>query len=199
MRSAFFPVILLLAACADHAPLGPTAPAAAPAADRGAAALQAGAAVAAIVDISGAWSQQREVFIHLVEWAAPMFGVTPEGARTTLRCSVDGTVDIVQDGAAFTATYAETGTCSTPGGQSVSVASAGTMQGTISGRSVDMIAYGEPGPVACPQRGAIRVENGVAVEIGGMGHCIEPGHPRSLVDVPAPRAGPNLTRWVFRR
>jgi hypothetical protein len=81
----------------------------------------------------------------------------------------------------------------------VQVGGSGEMDGDISGRSISASAIGYPGPVECPQRGSIRVVNGVAVEISGMANCIEPGHPRSLVQVPAPRAGPNHTRWVMYR
>jgi hypothetical protein len=189
--------LLLLAACADLEPLGPeTGPAAVEAAAT--ASIQS-AAAAAPADISGSWWQNRETFIHLVDWAAPMFGIVAEGTRTTLRCVVTGTVAIAQNGTAFTADYDEQGECTTPGGQVVQIGGTGTMDGTISGRSIYILAVGEPGPVECPQRGAIRVVAGAAVEIRGVSHCIEPGHPKSLVQVPAPRAGPNHTNWVWWR
>jgi hypothetical protein len=193
MRTTVIPALalLLLAGCSDQEAVGPLA--------ENHSVVAAGAVNAATPDISGVWQQERDLFIHLAAWAAPMFGVTPEGERTTLRCSATGTVEFVQDGAAFTATYTEQGECSTPGGQTVQVGGAGTMDGTISGRSIAAMAIGHPGPVECPQRGSIRVVNGAAVEISGMAHCIEPGHPQSLVQVPLPRAGPNHTRWVMYR
>jgi hypothetical protein len=193
MRNTLIPAlaVLLLAGCTDRETLGP------PSASYSV--VTAGAANAATPDISGSWLQERDLFIHLAAWAAPMFGITPEGERTTLRCSLTGTAEISQNGASFTATYAEQGACTTPGGQSVQVGGSGEMDGDISGRSISASAIGYPGPVECPQRGSIRVVNGVAVEISGMANCIEPGHPRSLVQVPAPRAGPNHTRWVMYR
>jgi hypothetical protein len=153
----------------------------------------------AAVDISGTWQQQRELFIHLADWAAPMFGIQAEGKRTTLRCVLTGTVDITQDGDTFVATTSQVGECSTPGGQVTPYGGPGGMEGTIQGRNVHAVAIGQPGPVECLHRGSVRVVGGVAVEISGMAQCIEPGHPRSLVQVPLPRSGPNHTNWTMTR
>jgi hypothetical protein len=193
MRTTLIPALalLLLAGCSDQEAVGPLA--------ENHTVVAAGAVNAATPDISGVWQQERDLVIHLAAWAAPMFGLTPEGQRTTLRCSLTGTVDITQTGAAFSATYTEQGECTTPGGQSVQNMGAGDMDGTISGRSISAIAVGHPGPVECPQRGSIRVVNGAAIEISGMGNCYEPGHPQSLIQVPLTRAGPNHTRWVMYR
>jgi hypothetical protein len=182
---------LLLVAC--DAPLGPASTAPDAAHNAGAADLQA------VVDISGTWQQRRDLFIHLADWAAPMFGIQPEGKRTTLRCVLTGIVEITQDGGTFVATTSQAGECSTPGGQVVPYGGPGEMAGTIQGHSVHAVAIGQPGPVECPQRGVVRVVGGVAVEISGMAQCIEPGHPRSLVQVPLPRSGPNHTNWTMTR
>jgi hypothetical protein len=182
---------LLLVAC--DAPLEP-APSAADALHNGGA-----AGGQETVDISGTWQQHRDLFIHIADWAAPMLGIQPEGKRTTLRCILTGTVEVTQNGGTFVATSTQFGECSTPGGQVVPYGGPGEMEGTIQGRSLHAIALGQPGPVDCPQRGSIRVVGGIAVEITGTAHCIEPGHPQSRVQVPLERAGPNQTNWTMTR
>lgn len=194
--TAFAAATLLLAACADHGPLTPVASEAGADARAGS---DLGAAQEAI-DVSGSWTQQSELFIHLADWAAGMFGIVPEGTRTTLRCELAGTLSISQSGTELSGTYTESGPCSTPGGQQIHLSESGTLQGSLRGRSVEYVLVGHPGPVECPQRGAVsRVENGTAVEMQGNGHCIEPGHPQSAVQVPLRRAGPNRTRWTAER
>jgi hypothetical protein len=155
------------------------------------------------VDVSGNWVTGGEYFIHLSAEATPFFGVQPEGTRTLLSCEYSGTFAIVQTGSSFSGSYTEAGDCETPGGQSTQVVVGGNIAGgTIRGRSVhySLFEIGGGPPVECPQQGAIvGIEGGVAVQMRGSGRCIEPGHPKSILDVPPPRSGPNRTLWEATR
>ena len=153
------------------------------------------------IDVSGEWELSGEYFVYLLEWAAPFFGFQPEGTRTHLRCHYTGTLTLAQTGSTFSGTYTEDGVCESAGGQVGPVVVTGEIaNGTIRGRSIQysLLELGGP-PVECPQHGAIEVENGVAVRLHGSGSCIEPGHPRSPLDVPPPRAGANRTLWEATR
>ena len=153
------------------------------------------------LDVSGEWELSGEYFVYLLEWAAPLFGFQPEGTRTRLQCRYTGTLTLAQTGSTFSGTYTEDGVCESAGGQVGSVVVGGEIvDGTIRGRSIQysLLELGGP-PVECPQHGAIEVENGVAVRLHGSGSCIEPGHPRSPLDLPPPRAGANRTLWEATR
>jgi hypothetical protein len=153
------------------------------------------------IDVSGEWESSGEYFVYLLEWAAPFFGFEPEGTRTQLRCRYTGTFTLAQTGSTSNGTYTENGVCDSAGGQVGPVVVAGEIEnGTIRGQSIQysLLELGGP-PVECPQHGAIEVENGVAVRLHGSGSCIEPGHPRSPLDAPPPRAGVNRTLWEATR
>jgi hypothetical protein len=155
------------------------------------------AAYAAPADISGAWAWSDQNFIHLDEFSAGLFGFASEGRRTTIRCSHTGILTVVQDGSTFAASFDGHATCVSAGGAVVAGPSASFMEGRIVGNSIQL-ALAE-GPIQCPGHGAIRSEGGVAVGMAGTLACIEPGHPLSGVQAPAPRAGPNRTRWEAAR
>jgi len=104
---------------------------------------------------------------------------------------------VVQDGSTFAASFDGHATCVSAGGKVVAGPSSSFMEGRIVGRSVHVVLA--EGPIQCPGHGAIRTEGGVAVGMAGTWGCIEPGHPRSGVQAPAPRAGPNRTRWEATR
>jgi len=157
----------------------------------------AAAAQAGTPDISGEWAWSDQNFIHLDEFSAGLFGFAPEGRRTTIRCEHTGILSVVQDGSTFAASFDGDATCVSAGGQVVAGPSASFMEGSLVGRSIQL-ALAE-GPIHCPGHGAIRTEDGVAVGMAGTFRCIEPGHPRSGIQAPAPRAGPNNTQWQATR
>jgi hypothetical protein len=158
---------------------------------------QTAAAQAATADISGEWAWSDQNFIHLDEFSAGLFGFAPDGKRTTIRCSHTGILTVVQAGSTFTASFDGHASCVGPNGAVVGGPSASFMEGSIVGRSIQLAL--SDGPIQCPGHGAIRSEGGVAVGMKGTFGCIEPGHPRSGVQAPAPRAGPNRTQWEATR
>jgi hypothetical protein len=192
--SLLVPVLaaLLLIGCEANGPasLNPVSP--------GDATLgQTAAAQAAPADISGDWAWSDQNFIHLDEFSAGLFGFAPEGRRTTIRCSHTGILTVVQAGSTFTGSFDGHATCVSAGGAVVAGPSASFMEGSIVGQSIHLVMV--EGPIQCPGHGAIRIEGDVAVGMAGTFGCIEPGHPRSGVQAPAPRAGPNRTRWEATR
>jgi hypothetical protein len=148
-------------------------------------------------DISGVWSYSDQNFIHLDEFSAGLFGFAPEGRRTTIRCDHIGSLTVVQDGSTFGATFDGHATCVSAGGAVVAGPSQSFMEGTIVGASLQLLRT--DGPIQCPGGGTIRSKGGVAVGMAGTLRCIEPGHPQSGVQAPAPRAGPNRTLWEATR
>lgn len=185
-------IALLIAACGSDGPLGLDS---ADPMDYGTAHLSASAAETA--DINGDWNYSSENFIHLAEWAAVLFGLEPEGNRTTLRCASEGTMNIVQTGSSFTGSILSLVSCVTSGGQVIAFPeSAPLVEGTIRGNAMHFVLLGEPGGVECPQKGTIRRNAAGAPEaLSGTFACIEPGHPRSTWFAPPPRGGPNRTQW----
>jgi hypothetical protein len=155
------------------------------------------AAQRAPADISGVWAYSDQNFIHLDEFSAGLFGFAPEGRRTTIRCEHIGSLTVVQDGSTFSATFEGHATCVSAGGAVVAGPSTSFMEGSIIGASLQLVLM--EGPIQCPGRGAIRSQGGVAVGLAGNLRCIEPGHPLSGVQAPAPRAGPNRTLWEATR
>jgi hypothetical protein len=187
-RFHFAAPFLLLSACAGDA----TSPVTAPQAAVG----------NTIIDVSGSWIvTESEKFLHLSQAAAGMFGLQPEGERTSLRCSATGTLTLQQTGAAFSGSYTESGQCTTAGGQQIVLQGAGDIvEGSVRGRSVHFVSLGAPGPVECPNHASIpEVSDGRALRMQGTFACIEPGHPRSTLPLPGPRMGPNRTMFEAER
>jgi hypothetical protein len=184
----------LATACADPV-LGPPA-------EEASTSRLASQSASVAADIGGQWVTSGEYVIHLAGDAALLFGVQPEGPRTHLSCEFTGTFTIVQSGSTFGGSYTESGHCETAGGQTTAVTVGGELVGgTIHGRSVHFALLEIGGvPVECPQQGAIvEIEGGIAQRLQGSGRCIEPGHPKSILDVPPPRLGPNRQLWEATR
>jgi hypothetical protein len=158
---------------------------------------QTAAAQVAPADISGLWAWSDQNFIHLDEFSTGLFGFAPEGRRTTIRCTHTGIQTVVQDGSTFTSSFDGHATCVSAGGAVVAGPARYDVRGSIVGQSIHLVL--EDGPIQCPGHGAIRSEGGVAVAMAGTLGCIEPGHPLSSVQAPAPRAGPNRMRWEATR
>jgi hypothetical protein len=185
----------LLAGCGDSAPLiGPVD-----------GHVAAKAAQASGIDVAGAWTVEHENFIHLDEFSAQLFGFVPEGTRTTIRCAASSLMTLQQDGSSFTGSYLPLeAVCVSSGGQSVTsppgAPASDIVDGEIRGGSVQFTLLGEPGPVACYARGVVtELDGDTAIGLSGNWHCLEPGHPQSLWQVPAPRGGPNRTLWEAYR
>jgi hypothetical protein len=153
------------------------------------------------LDLSGVWDFSSENFIHLDEFSAEViFGFTPEGKRTTLRCAAEGILTLAQTGSAITGFLQSEAICVTTGGQVAAFSDDGQIvDGTIRGRSVHFTLLGDPGAVECPGQGTVKLHDGVAVSLSGTFACIEPGHPQSTWAAPPPRFGPNRTQWQAHR
>jgi hypothetical protein len=151
------------------------------------------ASAAASGSIAGDWNYTRVVQITAPAWvAAAIFGVTPEGPVTHIRCEGAGTLDLDQSGRSFDGTASGAGsTCRTRGGQ---VFAAGypnveIVGGTIRGQSMSYTRV-EPDGVFCTERGVIAQTDGmVATRLSGTGRCTVPGHPKSPVPLDPPPGG----------
>jgi hypothetical protein len=184
--------IAALLGCSDA-----TGPAAPPAA-----AVAALLAQPAPPQIGGEWHETRTNFIHLTPFAAELWGFVAEGARTTIRCSAEGTMSLIQDGSSFSGSLTEEFVCISQGGQQREFGPETTdiVDGKIGGQAIAFTLIGQPGPVNCPANGVISAEDGVAVAMRGTWRCIEPGHPRSVWNTASPpRLGPNRAQWQATR
>lgn len=167
---------LALAACEGASP--PTAVEARP----GARPSAARATAASPIDLSGSWVWREEVILQVPTAFAALFAVQPEGPVTIGRCVISGTMQLVQDGAAFEGSATQTSRCVSRGGQVFSpLAFTPTLdirEGEIRGRSLRVV-FGA-GDVPCLYHAVItEIVDGTATALRGGGRCIPPGHPQS--------------------
>lgn len=187
-------LLTILAACGEAPPTAPNG--------GGIAAAKATVAAGAPIDLSGAWDWHETGHLNLPLEAAALFGVTPEGPRTQIRCESGGTMTIVQSGDTFTGTATQSSLCESNGGQVFVPApfppALDIVGGRISGRHVEFL-FGA-GPIPCPYKASTRMEAGSVVALVGSGKCIVPGHPQSPLPVPPPPTAPTKTiEWIATR
>lgn len=154
--------------------------------------LSAHGGAAAAVDVSGEWLWSSRERLILPEWAATLvFGIQPEGPRTSAICESSGTMTLVQEGAAVSGERVRTSVeCVTRGGQVFGDASGlpvPLVNGEIRGRS--LVIQFSANMVDCTLRASITVNGQAATALSGGGTCIVPGHPRSNVPLDPPPGG----------
>lgn len=188
-------LLTILAACGETPPTAPNG-------DGGIAPAKGTVAAGVPIDLSGAWDWYETGHLNLSLEAAALFGVTPEGPRTQIRCESGGTMTIVQSGDTFTGTATQSSLCESNGGQVFVPApfppALDIIGGRISGRHVEFL-FGA-GPIPCPYKASARMEGGSVVALVGSGKCIVPGHPQSPLPVPPPPTAPTKTiEWIATR
>ena len=166
--------ILLLAACSETSLSPPTVPALS--SPPPAVTEDDATAASAPANIGGTWQWQQSTRFSVPPLEAGFLGIVPEGSMTHVTCQSGGTLTIIQSTASmFAGSATQSSSCRTHGGfvfNPVPVpfpAALDVANGEVMGRhfTFDFIAYG----AACPQTGAIRIENGQAVELHGTGDC----------------------------
>jgi hypothetical protein len=152
-------------------------------------------------DLAGGWTWQRSEHLTFPPFAATViFGVEPEGRTTVARCESEGTMQLLQDGAAVSGSAATTaGACETLGGQTFPLGGGAEIAGEINGRSVSLAFQGN---VLCLLHAVVRdLQAGVASTLQGGGRCVIPGHPQSGAPGfdPPPLGTEVITSWTAMR
>ncbi|HSJ30535.1 MAG TPA: hypothetical protein VK933_03815, partial [Longimicrobiales bacterium] len=147
----------------------------------------------AAIDVSGEWLWSDRERLILPEWAATLvFGIQPEGPRTSAICEGSGTMTLVQEGAVVSGEWVRTSQqCVTRGGQvfdSAPFLPAPLVNGEVRGRNL-VIQFGGGNAVDCTFRASITVNGQAATALSGGGTCIVPGHPKSNVPLDPPPGG----------
>lgn len=193
LTAAFLP------ACTDQSPTG-----VGPGSAETQILAQASKAAQPVPDLSGAWNWSNEELIRMPESLVLMLDLTPEGPNTLTRCKAAGTMTLVQTGAEFSGTAMKTfDACQTKGGQSFERPNLPHFieDGRISGKSAHF-SFSAPIVTPCPHHAVIStVQDGVAVALGGTGHCFVPGHPQSEspLDPDRPDGTSTTLSWEARR
>jgi hypothetical protein len=151
-------------------------------------------------DVSGTWQWNEVTLVLASRFAVENFfpGIDPEGPITRMTCPSAGVLTAVQNGSSFSGSSPQDpSTCTTQGGQSGPAPFPpflDLVDGEIRGRSFSFtfVAEGPPGAddILCHYRGAIRVEDGEAVELHGTGVCELPsefGNPGRILAFSATR------------
>ena len=175
-------IAALLPACAEDLPMDPSY--------RSEGLM--GAGVPPVPFIGGSWEFEETVWVLQPSELNPVIGAPPsETPMTQVVCESTGTFEIDQDGATFDGTATQSVVCHVDGVAFVPPEFAFNPdftidQGILRGRSI----WFETGHSLniCDNRGSIRVEEGVAVEIKAVGDCPVPFSP-----------GEQHARWTLRR
>jgi len=174
-RLAVTVAAIILSACSAENPSAPQGSSL-----RGAAGGSASFDAQSFVDVSGTWNWSELAFLRLPpEVASGAFGIVPEGPLTHATCVDVGVITLAQSGATFTGNVTQLAQCETTRGQTFDPIGPFPAQlplddGLLVGRSFSFELYAGNG-IICTYRGAVTVQNDVAVSMQGVGACQVPG------------------------